>query len=61
MNYATVSHDGKVWRCVYDTELGFMCGRCKKLLGFHPRVGDICKQCGARVEEVSASLRTFKP
>lgn len=50
MNYATVSHGQAIFRCVYDSELGFMCGKCRGLLGFRPDPGDVCK-CGARVEE----------
>ncbi len=57
MNFATVSFGEKVWKCVYDTELGFMCGRCKKLLGFHPRAPHCAHICPARVEEVSTPAR----
>lgn len=51
-HYASVFADGHFWHCVFDQRLGFMCGRCKKLLGHTPKVGECCGKCGAQVEEV---------
>lgn len=60
MNYATVSHGQAIFRCVYDSELGFMCGKCRGLLGFRPNPGDVCK-CGARVEEAMYTSKRTNP
>ncbi len=54
--FASVSHASAIFGCVYDDRLGFMCGRCRGLLGWTPKVGQLCK-CGARVEEASYRRR----
>jgi hypothetical protein len=49
--YATVSRGEAIYKCVYDHELGFMCGACRGLIGFRPHAQEVCKKCGAKVEE----------
>lgn len=58
--YATVSDGQAIYQCVYDSELGFMCGKCRSLLGFRPAQAEVCK-CGARVEEAMYPAKKAQP
>lgn len=60
-HYATVSHGQAIYQCVYDHELGFMCGKCRALLGFRPAQSEICAKCGARVEEAMYPAKKAQP
>jgi rubrerythrin len=54
---STGPHGDRVFECLSTSE-GFICRACGfGKLGYKPDVGQLCPQCGAKVEEVIEARR----